>query len=323
MILTVITVFAAVFAVILMLAASMSSGQRRRQRQILTRLESVSMAARRRPEEENLSLLREEALSSLPYLDRWLRRLDLFPTLRKVLIQSQLPWTLLDLLSGCLIIGLTAAAVVYWRTSAEVFSLALGAAAGTIPVFYLFYRRSQRFAVFEKQMPEALDLIVRALRAGHGLVSGVEMVAKELPNPIGEEFRKTFDEQNYGLELREALLNLAERVPLHDVRIVVTAIMIQRDTGGNLAEVLAKVSYVIRERYRLKRQIRVHTAQGRLTGWILALLPLILGCLLFIVRPDFIAVLWRNPTGLKMLYAACVMTLLGALVIRKIIQIRV
>jgi tight adherence protein B len=151
----------------------------------------------------------------------------------------------------------------------------------------------------------------------------MEMVANELPAPIGEDFKTTFDEQNYGLELREALLNLTERVPIHDVRIIVTAIMIQRDTGGNLAEVLEKVSHVIRERYRLKRQIRVHTAQGRLTGWILALLPVILGSLLFIARPDFIAVLWQHPTGIKMLYAACIMTGLGALVIRKIIQIRI
>jgi tight adherence protein B len=323
MILTLITVFAAVFAVVWLVAASASSGQRRSQRQILSRLESVSMAARRRPEEESLSLLREEGLSSLPFLDRWLKRLDLFPTLTKILLQSQVPWTLIDLLAGCLIIGCTVAAVVYWRTHAALFSLAFGIAAAAIPVLYLFYRRSQRFAALEKQLPEGLDLIVRALRAGHGLISGIEMVANELPKPLGEEFKKTFDEQNYGLELREALLNLAERVPLHDVRIIVTAIMIQRDTGGNLAEVLAKTSHVIRERYRLKRQIRVHTAQGRLTGWILALLPLILGCLLFIARPDFISVLWQNPTGLKMLYAACVMTLLGALAIRKIIQIRV
>ena len=323
MVLTVITVFAAVFLVVLILGTSVNSGHRRGRKQILSRLESVSMAARRRPAEQNLSLLREQALSSLPVLDRWLRRLDLFPSLNKILLQSQMPWTLLDLLASSLIIGCTVTAVVFWRTRAGLFSLALGIAAGAIPTLYLLYRRSQRFAAFEKQLPEALDLIVRALRAGHGLVSGIEMVANELPKPVGEEFKKTFDEQNYGLDLREALLNMAERIPLHDVRIIVTAIMIQRDTGGNLAEVLANVSHVIRERYRLKRQIRVHTAQGRLTGWILALLPLILGCLLFIARPDFISVLWQNPTGLKMLYAACVMTLLGALVIRKIIQVRV
>lgn len=321
--LTVIIVFAVVFGLVSLMTTILSSGRRQRDKQIRTRLESVSMATRRQPGEERLSLLREEMIGSMPLFERWLQQFDLFPSLRKILHQSRLPWTLFDLLIGCAVIGASIAMLVYWRTRAEIFSFVVGGAAAAIPIVYVFYKRSQRFAAFEKKLPEALDLVVRALRAGHGLVSGIEMVANELPPPIGEEFKATFDEQNYGLELREALLNLAERVPIHDVSIIVTAIMIQRDTGGNLAEVLEKVAHVIRERYRLKRQIRVHTAQGRLTGWILALLPVILGSLLFIARPDFIAVLWQHPTGLRMLYAACIMTFLGALVIRRIIQIRV
>lgn len=323
MLLTVAIVFTVVFGLVTLIATLAGSRRRQRDRQIRTRLESVSMASRRGPHDERLSLLREEIIGSMPFFDRWIRQFDLFPNLRNVLQQSRLSWTLLDVLIACTIIGGAVWMLVYWRTRAEIFSFGIGCVAATLPFAYIFYRRSQRFAAFEKKLPEALDLIVRALRAGHGLISGLEMVANELPPPIGDEFKTTFDEQNYGLELREALLNLAERVPVHDVRIIVTAIMIQRDTGGNLAEVLEKVSHVIRERYRLKRQIRVHTAQGRLTGWILALLPLILGGLLFITRPEFIAVLWQHPTGLKMLYAACVMTTLGALVIRKIIQIRV
>ncbi len=321
--LTVIVVFAVVFGLVSLLTTILSSGRRQREKQIRSRLDSVSMASRRRPGEERLSLLREEIVGSMPFFERWLQQFDLFPDLREILHQSRLPWTLFDMLIGCVIIGASMATLVYWRTRALLFSLVVGCVAASIPIAYVFYKRSQRFAAFEKRLPEALDLVVRALRAGHGLVSGIEMVANELPPPIGEEFKATFDEQNYGLELREALLNLAERVPIHDVRIIVTAIMIQRDTGGNLAEVLEKVAHVIRERYRLKRQIRVHTAQGRLTGWILALLPVILGSVLFIARPDFIAVLWQHPTGLKMLYAACIMTILGALVIRRIIQIRV
>lgn len=321
--LTVIVVFAVVFGLVSLLTTVLSSGRRHREKQIRSRLDSVSMASRRRPGEERLSLLREEIVGSMPFFERWLQQFDLFPSLRQILHQSRVPWTLFDMLLGCAIIGASVAALVYWRTRASLFSLVVGCVAASVPIVYVFYKRAERFAAFEKRLPEALDLVVRALRAGHGLVSGIEMVANELPPPIGEEFKATFDEQNYGLELREALLNLAERVPIHDVRIIVTAIMIQRDTGGNLAEVLEKVSHVIRERYRLKRQIRVHTAQGRLTGWILALLPVILGSVLFIARPDFIAVLWQHPTGLKMLYAACIMTFLGALVIRRIIQIRV
>jgi tight adherence protein B len=132
-----------------------------------------------------------------------------------------------------------------------------------------------------------------------------------------------FDEQNYGLDLREALQNLSERAPIQDIQIIVTAILIQRETGGNLAEVLDNTSKVIRERYRLKRQIMVHTAQGRLTGWVLAGLPVLLGTAIFLARPDFIATLWTNEQGLKLLYAACILTLLGALIIRHIIRIRV
>jgi tight adherence protein B len=197
------------------------------------------------------------------------------------------------------------------------------ACAASIPILYVAYRRNKRFLKFEAQMPGALDLICRALRAGHGLVAGLKMVGDEVPDPVGSEFRKTFDEQNFGLELKESLYNLSERMPLQDVRIVITAILIQRETGGNLAEVLEKVARVIRERYRLKRQIRTHTAQGRLTGWILSLLPLILGIALFMVRPEFMAVLWTTERGQRWLVTATIMMVIGAIIIRRIIRIRV
>jgi tight adherence protein B len=149
------------------------------------------------------------------------------------------------------------------------------------------------------------------------------MVGDEVPDPVGSEFRKTFDEQNFGLELKESLYNLTERVPLQDVRIIITAILIQRETGGNLAEVLEKAARVIRERYRLKRQIRTHTAQGRLTGWILSLLPLLLGIALFLVRPEFMSTLWTTDRGRRWLVMATIMMIIGAIIIRRIIRIRV
>jgi tight adherence protein B len=161
------------------------------------------------------------------------------------------------------------------------------------------------------------------LRAGNSLVSALGMVAREAREPIGPEFRICFDEQNYGLELRTAMQNLVIRVPLQDVRIVVTAIMIQKDSGGNLAEVLDKSAQIIRERFKLKRQIRVHTAQGRLTGWILSILPLVLGFALYLVNPDGMSVLWTKPVGIKMLYTSAVMTTVGALIIRKIVRVRI
>jgi tight adherence protein B len=144
-----------------------------------------------------------------------------------------------------------------------------------------------------------------------------------VPDPIGREFRICFDEQNYGLELRAAMHNLTRRVPIQDIRIVTTAILIQKETGGNLAEVLDRCGHVIRERFRLKKEIRIRTAQGRLTGIILTLLPVILGFLMFLVNPDHMSLLWKHPLGVKMLYASGVMTIVGGLIIRKIVRIRV
>src|SRR6185437_3458164 len=171
--------------------------------------------------------------------------------------------------------------------------------------------------------PAALDLMVSGLRGGHSLVSVVGMVSAEAPDPIGPEFRICFDEQNYGLELRTALENLAIRVPIQDVRIVMTAILIQKETGGNLAEVLDKCAHVIRERFRLKKEIRAKTAQGRLSGWVLSLMPVGLGILLYLLNPDFISILWKKPVGIKMMYAGAVMITIGGLIIRKIVTIRV
>jgi len=213
--------------------------------------------------------------------------------------------------------------LIYLRTGAFIFAAIAGLLLGGAPLFYVLHKRRQRFSKFEQELPEALDLMVSALRAGHSLVSALGLVAQESPDPIGVEFRICFDEQNYGLELRTAMSNLLARVPLQDLRIVVTAILIQKESGGNLAEVLDKVAHVIRERYRLKRQVRVHTAQGRMTGWILSFLPIVLGVALYLIRPDAMSLLWRNPIGLKMLYASAALTVTGALIIRKIVNMEV
>jgi tight adherence protein B len=165
--------------------------------------------------------------------------------------------------------------------------------------------------------------MVSGLRAGHSLVAALRLVAYESPEPISSEFRICFDEQNYGLELRTAMENLVSRVPLQDLRIVVTAILIQKDSGGNLAEVLDKASYVIRERFKLKRQVRVHTAQGRLTGWILSFLPIALGIALYLLNPQTMSLLWTRPIGVKLLIASGVMTITGSLIIRKIVNMDV
>jgi tight adherence protein B len=185
------------------------------------------------------------------------------------------------------------------------------------------FRRTKRMNKFEEGLPEALDLICSALRVGHSLNSALGLVTRECPDPVGTEFRVCFDEQNYGLELKTALENMTNRVPVQDLRIVVTGILIQKESGGNLAEVLEKASDVIRERFRLKRQVMTHTAQGRLTGMILTLLPVVLGCALYFVNPEMMSLLWKRDVGIKLLYAAGGMIVVGGLIIRKIVNMDV
>jgi tight adherence protein B len=165
--------------------------------------------------------------------------------------------------------------------------------------------------------------MVSALRVGIGLHSSLGLVARECPNPLGREFQLCFDEQNFGLELRNAMNNLTARAPLQDLRIVATGIMIQSESGGNLAEVLEKTSKVIRERFRIKRQIRVHTAQGRLTGWILTLLPIGLGIMLYFIDPTMMSVLWTRPIGIKLLWGGAGMMTIGTVIIQKIVRMEV
>jgi tight adherence protein B len=232
-------------------------------------------------------------------------------------------WTVMQTLVASFASAVVVGIAVFLRTDATLFSLLLGAAGGGCPFLYILFKRSQRFGKFEQALPQALDLMVSALRAGHSFISAIESVARELQDPTGAEFRKCFDEQNFGLEMRDSMLNLAARIPIHDVHIIVTAILIQKETGGNLAEILENVAHIIRERFRLKRQVRVYTAQGRLTGFILTLLPVVLGAALYLVNPEHMSILWQNPVGVKLIYTAVVMTLIGGLIIRKIVNIRI
>jgi tight adherence protein B len=176
---------------------------------------------------------------------------------------------------------------------------------------------------FEEQFPEALDLIARALKAGHAFATGLKMAADELPEPVGPEFRKTFDEQNFGLPLKESLENLTMRVPLIDVRFFATAVLIQRETGGNLSEILENLAHVVRERFKILRQVRVYTAHGRLTGYVLLALPAVLAIALMFINPEHMNLLFRERMGQTMLMAALAMQTVGYLWIRQVIKIEV
>ncbi|WP_348262199.1 type II secretion system F family protein [Telmatobacter sp. DSM 110680] len=316
-------VFLGVFGVVVLIAAASGSGATEQTRAIMTRLESAIAVGKPEMADLIVDVRKSELMSSIPWLDRFLSKLELAPRIRRFLYQANVKWTVGGLSLLCGVCFVVPAYLAYWRTGAIFAAILVGFVTGAAPVFWVFQKRKRRMNKFEEGIPEALELIVSALRVGHSLNAAMGLVSRECSDPVGGEFRLTFDEMNYGLELKSALDNLVVRVPLQDVKIVCTAILIQRESGGNLAEVLEKTSQVIRERFRLKRQVLTHTAQGRLTGWILTLLPVVLGMLLYFVNPDLMSMLWKKDLGIKLLYAAGTMIVIGGLIIRKIVNMDV
>jgi tight adherence protein B len=228
--------------------------------------------------------------------------------------------TVLLMAAGCALAGGFALGALMHAS----WAFAPGAIAGfSVPFIVLARTRSRRLRRFEEQFPEALDLLSRAIRAGHAFTTAMGMVADDATDPIGGEFRKTFDEQNFGLPLKDALANLAERVPLIDVRFFVTAVLIQRETGGNLSEILDNLSHVVRERFKILRQVRVYTAHGRLTGYVLMGLPAALAIALSFINPDHMALLFNERMGRLMILAAIVMQTVGYFWIQKVVKIEV
>ena len=287
------------------------------------RLEAVRQTERRGNVSLEVQLLRDEMLSTVPVLNQILLKLSWAAILKRFMNQAGLnikPARII-LLTG--VFGLAAffvAGYLYHQTILSVLGAAIGAA---LPLAAVAWIRSRRLARFEEHLPEALDLLGRAVRAGHSFTTGLELIAQECSEPIAGEFRTTFEEQNLGLPLRDTLLNLTERVPLVDVRLLVTALLIQKETGGNLAEILDELSRVIRERFRIYREVKVKTAQGRLTAGILIALPILMLAALGSLNPGYIRVLFVDPTGQTMLLAAGGMQIVGAFILWRIVNIEV
>jgi tight adherence protein B len=321
--LIIVLVFLGAFSVVALIAIASGSGASQQAKQVHATLDSA--LATDSPEEHGpiLDLHKTDRLSSIPWLNRKLLSFELTPRVQSLIYQADLKWTAGGMLAGCALCFVLTGYLAYWRTDSVLIALAAGALASAMPYFWARHKRGKRLDKFQEGLPEALDLMVNALRAGHSLIAAMGSVARECVDPIGCEFKACFEEQNYGLEMKTALDNMINRVPLQDLRIVSTAIMIQRESGGNLAEVLDKTSHVIRERFRLKRQVGVHTAQGRMTGWVLSLLPVILGTALYFVNPDMMSLLWKNPLGIKMLWASFGMLVVGTLIIRHIVNMDV
>jgi tight adherence protein B len=192
-----------------------------------------------------------------------------------------------------------------------------------VPLSYVWFRRTRRLKKFASQLPDALELVARALRAGHSLAAGMHVVAEEMPSPIADEFGRVYEEQNLGIAIEESMESLCSRVPNLDLRFFVTSVAIQRQTGGDLAEILDKIGYVIRERYRILGQVKALTAEGRLSGIVLIALPFVLFLVMLHLKPDYVATLWTHPRGIQMAIFAVIMQIIGALVIRQIVNIKV
>ncbi len=271
--------------------------------------------------QQTLNLRKDEQVSSIPWLNKRLQQLDLVAWLHKLLSQAALNWSPGRLLTMTAVGLVLPPYVLYLSFHSLPLALAAGVVGGGLPVGLVAFKRSRRFAAFEKGLPEALDLMVSGLRAGHSLLAAIALVSKECQEPVRSEFKICFEEQNYGLELKTALDNLLGRVPLQDLKVAAAAILIQKESGGNLAEVLDKTAQVIRDRFRLRQQIKTHTAQGRITGWTLTLLPVVLGCAIYVVNPAMVSILWHRKIGIEMLWGASGLIVIGGFVINKIVSI--
>jgi tight adherence protein B len=266
---------------------------------------------------------RARQLSAVPAFDTLLSRgrAGLRPV-ELLIEQSGVRMTVGTLLLASGLCALVSAIIVHQLTGLPLVSLPIAALAAMVPASVLRVKRTKRMLKFEEQFPEALDLMSRALKAGHAFTTGLAMIADEMPNPIGPEFRLLYDQQNFGMALPEALKSFAQRVPLLDARFFVTAVLIQRESGGNLSEILDNIASVIRDRFRVKRQIRVISAHGRLTGWVLVAVPPGLATVLFVINPDHFRTLVGDPLGVKLIITAVFLQITGTLIIRKLIQIK-
>jgi tight adherence protein B len=267
--------------------------------------------------------LRDDLLSEIPALQNLLRSSASASKLQTLLSQAGMKTRPGKFILISLLLAAIPALLVLQFTRQPLYAVIVAVAGALLPYFFASWMRSRRFHKFEERFPEAIDLLGRSTRAGHAFTTSLELIANELGEPVSGEFKKLFEEQRFGLPLRDALLNLSQRLPIIDVRFFVTAVLLQRETGGNLAEILDKLSYTIRERFKILRQVRVFTAQGRLTLLILMVLPIGLVLVMSTLNGNFMHVLFTDPVGHWLVMIGITFQIIGFLLIRRIIQIRV
>jgi tight adherence protein B len=272
---------------------------------------------------ERISILKQRSYSKSEGLDRLLHQWAPAHRVDQLLLQAGSKWSVehFVLASGAsIMVGL---ALVMRLPLPLALRLVLGLLFAAVPYFLARRARAKRLIRIEEQLPEAADFIARALRAGHSFTNVLQIVGNELPEPLAGEFRQAREEINYGVPMSEALHAMAERIPLTDLRYLIIAVLIQRESGGNLAEILGNISQIIRGRLKLVAQVRVLSAEGRMSAWILGLLPFGIGFVLLLVSPEYVSLLWTEPVGLKLLGAAAAMLVMGVLWMRKVIHIHI
>lgn len=311
-----------IVAAILLASFALSTG-RNVDNVVRQRLEAIERSEKRGNASLELKLTRDEMLSSVPALHRVLARWRWAERLQDFIAQAGLKTKPGKLLLVSAVLAAGASLLIQHMYRNPILTPVAGLVMALAPLGYVAFKRSRRLRAFEKSFPEAIDLLTRAVRAGHSFTTGLEMIGTELPEPVAGEFRIAFDEQNFGLPLRDALLNLTERIPLIDVRFFVTALLIQRETGGNLAEILEGLARVIRERFRILGDVRTKTAQGRMTAGMLIALPPALMIVLRMLNPGYMSLLFTDPWGPYMLAIAAVLQVIGTMLLWKIVSIEV
>lgn len=317
----VVLVGLAAAAVIVAAGLAWDSWRRARQRRELTKRMKGGPARTADPEAGG-ELLRE-ARGGTNVLEMLAERVPRVTHLEVLLLQADVEWGIGRFLTLSLLAAVLLGAIGLFVVGVPVFGLALTILGGMLPYLWLRRKKKKRIERFEENLPEAIDLLGRAVRAGHAVSTGFQMVADEIGGPVSEEFRIVFEEQRYGLPMEESLFGLLDRVDSMDVKIFVTAVMIQREVGGNLAEILDNISRTIRERFKIQRQVRVHTAQGRMTGYLLAALPVVVGSLIYALNPGYMSVLFEPGIGRLLISVAVLLQIMGFVVIRRIVTIEV
>jgi len=275
------------------------------------------------PAEDNLQLMKHTHLSAVPWLDAVLQSISLAQRLQLLISQAKSSWNVGSVLGASAALGVAGCAVGYYQLPNPAYALLPGLALAAAPFLWLRWQRTRRLRAFNRYLPEAIDLMARALRAGHSVAAAIEIIGEECPEPVRSEFREVYHQQSFGRPTRDALIQLGQRIPLPELNFVVTAMLLQKETGGNLVEVLDRTAAVIRERLRIEGEIRIYTVQGRMTGWILSLLPVAMFFLLGLANRAYSRVLIEDPTGRKLVLTGLGLMLLGGLAIRKIVNVKI